>query len=69
MPVATALDVHELPVIMTVEQVRRFLGLSREKTYALAHSSGFPALRFGRAFRVSRDALLRWLDEQARCHA
>ena len=59
---ATVKDVQELPAILTVEQLQQLLGISRVKAYELTHSKGFPVIRIGRAVRVPREGLLRWLD-------
>ena len=65
MAAATVKEVQELPVVLTMGQVQEFLGLSRPKTYELAHTAGFPVVKFGRAMRVPRDRLLAWLNTQA----
>lgn len=56
----------ELPAILTADHIQKALGLSRGKTYDLLHRADFPAILFGRAIRIPRDAFLRWLDAQAR---
>jgi excisionase family DNA binding protein len=58
-------SLEELPVVLTMEHIQQTLGLSRQKTYELPHVRGFPAVRFGRAIRVPRDAFLKWLEMQA----
>jgi excisionase family DNA binding protein len=65
MATATVIDVAGLPAVLTLKHVQEVLGISRPKTYELAHTRGFPAVRFGRAIRVPREAFLRWLDQQA----
>lgn len=65
MPAATVKDMGELPAVHTVEQVRQVLGISRPKVYELVHSEGFPVIRIGRAIRVPREALMRWLETQS----
>jgi excisionase family DNA binding protein len=57
-------DMGELPVMLTVQQMARALQLSRVKSYRLVRRPGFPVVRFGRAIRIPRDALVRWLDHQ-----
>jgi excisionase family DNA binding protein len=64
MAIATVTDIKELPVVLTVEQVQKILGLSRPKTYELVHTKGFPRVQIGRSIRVPREALLQWLAEQ-----
>jgi excisionase family DNA binding protein len=65
MATATVIDVAGLPAVLTLKHVQDVLGISRPKTYELAHTRGFPAVRFGRAIRVPREAFLRWLERQA----
>jgi excisionase family DNA binding protein len=54
-----------LPPALTMQDVQAYLRISRPKTYDLAHTPGFPAVRIGRAIRVPREAFLRWLAQQA----
>jgi excisionase family DNA binding protein len=65
MPVDTMSGVQTLPPVLTMQDVQNYLGISRPKTYELAHTQGFPVVRFGRAIRVPREAFLRWLEQQA----
>jgi excisionase family DNA binding protein len=65
MPVDPMSDVVTLPPVLTMKDVQDYLGISRPKTYELAHTRGFPTVRFGRAIRVPREAFLRWLERQA----
>jgi excisionase family DNA binding protein len=60
-PTITTWD--SLPLVLSMDQVRQILGLSRDSTYALARSAGFPAIRVGRRLLVSRDGLRRWLEQ------
>jgi excisionase family DNA binding protein len=50
------------PLLLTIPQVMLCLGLGRNKVYDLIHKEGLPVQRFGRAVRVSRIALERWLE-------
>jgi excisionase family DNA binding protein len=65
MAVCTVMDIGGLPAVLTMRDVQQTLGISRVTAYELAHTRGFPAVRFGRAIRVPREAFLRWLDQQA----
>jgi len=75
-PVATglaALDVDfesgaggsagRLPMLLTVRDVEAELQLGRTPTYELLRSGEIPALRIGRALRIPREALERWIDD------
>jgi excisionase family DNA binding protein len=44
--------IEELPAMLTVEQVRQVLGISRPVAYQLANRHDFPAIRIGRAIRI-----------------
>ena len=61
---ATVTNVQELPIVLTVDQIQKVLGLSRPKTYELVNTAGFPTIRIGRAIRVPREAFLQWIHEQ-----
>lgn len=54
----------ELPVLLTAEEARRLLNVGRVTIYTLCHREGFPAVRIGRAVRVSRDGLRSWIENQ-----
>jgi excisionase family DNA binding protein len=65
MAVSKVRNLDDLLAVLTMEQVREVLGLSRPLVYELAHRKGFPVVRFGRALRVPRDAFLKGLEQQA----
>jgi len=65
MAVATVTDMDALPAVLTMQNVRQILGISRVKAYELTHKRGFPVVRIGRSIRMPRAAFLRWLDQQA----
>jgi excisionase family DNA binding protein len=52
------------PLLLNITQVCQLLGLSRSKVHILIKLEGLPIIRFGRAIRVSPDALQRWLDSR-----
>ena len=58
-------NAEELPMMLTLSQVSRVLGVSRSMAYQLAHSrTGFPVLRIGARMLVPKDKLLAWIDRQ-----
>lgn len=65
MSAAVVKDLQDLPVVLTMKQVQDLLGISKLKTYELAHKEGFPVVRLGRSLRVPRDRFVMWLNEQA----
>jgi hypothetical protein len=57
----------ELPIIMNASDVGRVMRLSKPSTYELFNQSGFPVIRVSeRRLVVAKDALQRWLVEQAK---
>ncbi|RJX23237.1 MAG: DNA-binding protein [Ammonifex sp.] len=58
-------DWNDLPAILTVEETARFLRRGYRCVLCLCHSKNFPAVRLGRTWRINRDGLRRWLEEQA----
>jgi len=57
--------ITDQPALLTVEEVARFLRISRAKAYELAAQGGIPTVRMGRSVRVRRDRLEAWLDERS----
>jgi excisionase family DNA binding protein len=55
---AVAVRQEELPLVLTMRDIQEITGLSKPKVYQLAHTRGFPVVRFGRALRVPRDRFL-----------
>ncbi len=53
------------PDLMTVMDVAKALGVSRNTAYEVTRSKGFPALRVGKQIRVSKAAFAVWLDKQS----
>lgn len=51
------------PILLTVEDVQEQIQLGRTKVYELIRDGVLPVLRIGRAVRIRREALERWLDE------
>ena len=53
---------EELPPVLTVEQLRAFLGIGRNAAYTLVHSDTLPVvLRVGRRLLIPRHAVLQYL--------
>lgn len=55
----------ELPLVLNAEQVAKLLGIGRRSVYEAVKIPGFPVVHVGRAVRVPRDALRRWLESRA----
>jgi excisionase family DNA binding protein len=51
-------------LLLTIPQVAQALKLGRTKVYELIWKEHLPVQRFGRAVRVSKEDLQRWLEER-----
>lgn len=61
------LSLAELPDVITVPEMARVLKISKNSAYWLVYSGQMPHVRIGRAIRISKRALERYLgieDEQ-----
>ena len=56
--VSRTTPVDELPELLTPEEFRTVAGLGRATTYELIRSGQIPSVRFGRAIRIPKSALL-----------
>jgi excisionase family DNA binding protein len=52
------------PLLLSVPEVAKALGLGRTKVYELIATEGLPVVRFGRAVRVSVASLQQWIDQR-----
>lgn len=48
--------------LLRVMEACDYLGVSRPTLYKLCERADFPVIRIGRAIRISRDGLERWLE-------
>ncbi|HEY5487295.1 MAG TPA: helix-turn-helix domain-containing protein [Candidatus Limnocylindrales bacterium] len=63
-PRVTAWD--SVPVVLDVCAAGQLLGLGRNATYAAVQSGELPSIRIGRRVLISRDAIRRMLEGEAR---
>ncbi len=56
--------VEDLPLVMSVKDVTRSLGISTSNAYALFNRADFPTIRINRRKLVSRDNFFKWLELQ-----
>lgn len=54
---------QDLPLVLTVADVASILGIGRHAAYTLIASGKLPCIRVGRLIRVSRDSLMRYLQQ------
>ena len=60
----TAKKMSVSPLLLSVPEVARLLGLGRTKVYELIATEGLPVVRFGRAVRVSVASLQQWVERR-----
>ncbi len=60
----TTRSVASSPLLLTIPDVARRLGLGRTKVYELIATEGLPVVRFGRAVRVSASSLQQWIERR-----
>lgn len=52
------------PLLLSVPEAAKTLGLGRTKVYELIATEGLPVVRFGRAVRVSVTSLQQWIQRR-----
>ena len=54
----------DLPLMLSVPDVAKVLGISRAGAYDLAHSREFPSMKIGSRIIVPKDKFLLWNEKQ-----
>ena len=54
----------DLPLMLSVPDVAKVLGISRAGAYELARSREFPSMKVGSRIIVPRDKFLLWIGKQ-----
>ena len=57
-------DYNELPLMLSVPEVAKVLGISRAGAYELVRSTGFPHIRIGNRIVVPKDKFIQWIEAQ-----
>ena|SRR5258708_6827430 len=52
-------------LLLTIPQVAKALNLGKTKIYELIWKEQLPVHKFGRAIRISKEELQRWLEERS----
>jgi excisionase family DNA binding protein len=52
------------PLLLTIPQAAKKLGLSRAMVYILINREGLPVVRLRRAVRISETSLQKWIEER-----
>ena len=56
-------DFEQLPLILTVEDITKILGIGKNTAYDLIRCGKIRSVRVGHKIRISKDALLEFLDK------
>ena len=56
-------DYEQLPLILTVEDITKILGIGKNTAYDLIRCGKIRSVRVGHKIRISKDALLEFLDK------
>lgn len=55
---------EDLPICLTVYDLKQIFGIGQTQAYKLVSSPGFPAMRAGTRFCIMKPLLIEWLREQ-----
>ena len=53
----------DLPSILSVKELKDFLGISRAGAYQLLHREDFPTLHIASRLLFAKDKLLAWMEQ------
>ncbi|WP_018756908.1 helix-turn-helix domain-containing protein [Paenibacillus terrigena] len=53
---------EDLPEVMTVADIQKFLGIGKVQAYDLVKSGKFHVVHVGRRIIISRNGFLKWFD-------
>lgn len=54
----------DLPLMLSVPDIARVLGISRAGAYELAHSREFPSMKVGSRIIIPKEKFLLWIEKQ-----
>ena len=61
---STFTNYDQLPLFLNVNTVAQVLGVSISSAYELMHEEGFPSVRIGSRFVVSKEKFQQWVNRQ-----
>ena len=54
----------EIPLMLSVSQVAKVLGISRTRSYELVNERGFPKIKIGTRIVVPKDEFKLWIQKE-----
>ncbi|WP_080945198.1 helix-turn-helix domain-containing protein [Clostridium sporogenes] len=65
----TEKEFAELPMLLTVNQMRKVLNIGKNSAYELIYQKNFPILKLGeRKIRIPKKDLLIWIESNTKNH-
>ena len=59
---ATLADWARMPIVLTVKEMARVLGIGRRKAYELIDEPGFPCIKLGGNYKINTEKLRQYLE-------
>lgn len=59
-------NIYNLPELITVTEMRKYLHISTQKAYELARDRNFPSVKIGKNLYISVPGLNQWLEKEMR---
>lgn len=56
----STLNVDDLPPVLKVEDIQRFLTIGRNQAYDLCNSGQFHVVKVGRSIKIPREPFVKW---------
>lgn len=56
-------NLDELPLSLTVTDIAKVLGISKQNAYMLCNSDNFPSVRVGRRIITPKLAFIKWMEQ------
>ena len=53
----------ELPLMLSVQEIAKVLGISKTSAYELVRSKGFPVLKIGSRLVVPKEKFREWVEQ------
>ena len=57
-------DFHDLPLMLTTQEIGEMLGIPRAAARDLVCTEGFPHIRIGKRILVPKDKFICWIADQ-----
>lgn len=62
---ADSISKEDLPDVLEVHHIQKFLSIGRVQAYELVNSGVFHVAKVGRRIKISKDVFLKWFEGEA----